>query len=59
MEHAVGTTVTVLLQVLVQPAALVIVTVYVPAVLTVMQLVVAPVLQRYFVQPDGAQSLVV
>jgi len=57
MEQTVGAlTVTVLLQVLVQPAAFVIVTVYVPAVLTVMQLVVAPVLQRYFAQPEVAHS---
>ena len=57
MEQTIGAlTVTVLLQVLVQPAAFVIVTVYVPAVLTVMQLVVAPVLQRYFAQPEGAHS---
>jgi len=59
MEHAIGVTVTVLLQVLMQPAALVVVTVYVPEVLTLIQLVVAPVFHRYFIQPAVAQSWVV
>ncbi len=41
-----GTTVTVALQVLLQPPLLVTVSMYVPAVETVMQRVVAPLLQR-------------
>ena len=41
-----GPTVTVLLQVLVHPPAYVTVTEYVPAALTVIQLVVAPVLHK-------------
>ena len=47
-------TIVILLE-LVHPAALETVTEYVPAVLTLMQLVLAPVLHKYVVQPAGAQ----
>jgi hypothetical protein len=45
--------VTVLIQTLLHPDELVAVIVKVPAVLTVMQLVVAPVLHKYEVHPVG------
>ena len=48
-------TIVILLE-LAHPAALETVTEYVPAVLTLMQLVLAPVLHKYVVQPAGAQS---
>jgi hypothetical protein len=51
-------TVTVLVQVLLHPLELVTVTVRVPAVLTVMQLVVAPVLHKYEEAPAATQSCV-
>jgi hypothetical protein len=46
------------LQLLVQPFASVVVTVYVPAVLKVIHCVVAPVLHKYEVRPAGAHHCV-
>ena len=46
MVQSIKPFVTILLQILIHPLAFVTVTEYVPAVVTLMQLVVAPVLQR-------------
>ena len=53
-----GVTVTVLVQVLLDPFRLFTVTEYVPAELTVMQFVVAPLLHKYPNAPAGTQSCV-
>ena len=52
-------TISVLLQLLEHPLASVTVTVYVPAVLTVIHCVVAPVLHKYEANPAGAHHCVV
>jgi hypothetical protein len=47
-----------ILQILLQPLALVTVTEYVPAVFTEIQFVIAPVLHKYEAAPAGVQSWV-